>query len=300
MYNFARWLPNVRQTEISMNKSLLKIVLIALCGLMAMSCSEYSKLLKSNNFDAMYEKAVEYYEIEKYSRAVDLLEVVAPYYSGALKEDTVTYYTGAAYYKMGDFFNSETIFDDFRRRFGRSAFLEDVEYMYAMGFYFSSPDPERDQTATLRAISAINEYLGRYPDSPKKEVCDERLVELQNKLYDQAYLNAMTYLKIGYHQSAVLALQNALDKYPRSPHREELLFRILEANYEYASNSRASRQVDRYLNTLDAYYNLIAEYPASEFRRNADRMYRNAKRYLDRRGVDTELQDDEMEQIEEM
>ncbi|MBQ6604901.1 MAG: hypothetical protein IIX17_04785, partial [Tidjanibacter sp.] len=64
--------------------------------------------------------------------------------------------------------------------------------------------------------------------------------------------------------------------------------RIVEANYEYASNSHASRQVDRYLNTLDAYYNLIAEYPESEFRNEADRMYRAAKRFLDRRGVDTE------------
>ena len=147
------------------------------------------------------------------------------------------------------------------------------------------------------AITAINEYLGRYPDSPKKEQCEARLDELQNKLYDQAYLNAMTYLKIGYHQSAVLALKNALDKYPRSPHREELLFRILEANYEYASNSRAARQVDRYLNTLDAYYNLIAEYPESEFRREADRMYNTAKRYLDRRGVDTEQVGEEQEEL---
>lgn len=280
-----------------MKKNFLRIVFVLLCGLTAISCSEYSKLLKSNNFDAMYERAVEYYEAEKYTRAADLLEVVAPYYSGALKEDTITYYKGAAYYKMGDFINSETIFDDFRRRFGRSAYLEDAEYMYAMGFYFSSPGPERDQTATLRAITAINEYLGRYPDSPKKEQCEARLDELQNKLYDQAYLNAMTYLKIGYHQSAVLALKNALDKYPRSPHREELLFRILEANYEYASNSRASRQVDRYLNTLDAYYNLIAEYPESEFRREADRMYNTAKRYLDRRGVDTEQVGEEQEEL---
>lgn len=274
--------------KMSMKKNLSRIFLIVVCGLVAVGCSEYSKLLKSNNFDAMYDLAVEYYDAERYTRAADIFEVISPYYSGSLKEDTVTYYKGAAYYKMGDFINSETIFDNFRRQFGRSVYLEDAEYMYAMGFYFSSPDPERDQTATLRAITAINEYLGRYPESSKKEVCEERIAELQQKLHDQAYLNAMTYLKIGYHQSAVIALQNALDKYPRSTHREELLFRIVEANYEYASNSHASRQVDRYLNTLDAYYNLIAEYPESEFRNEADRMYRAAKRFLDRRGVDTE------------
>ncbi len=242
----------------------------------------------------MYERAVEFYDAEKYTRSAELLEIISPYFKGSLKEDTVTYYTGASYYKMGDFITSESIFDEFRHTFGRSSYLEDVEYMYAMGFYFSSPKPDRDQTATIKAISAINEYLGRYPNSSKKELCEERIEELQNKLYDQVFVNAMTYLKIERYQSAVVALQNALDKYPRSPHREELLYRILEANYEYASNSRAVRQVDRYLNTLDAYYNLIAEYPESEYRRNADRMYNTAKRYLDRRGVDTEnVGDDE-------
>lgn len=282
--------------KISMMKNLSRIFVIVVCGLLAVSCSEYSKLLKSKDFDGMYAKAIEYYDAEKYTRAADLLEAISPYYSGSLKEDTVTYFKGAARYKMGDFISSETIFDEFRRQFGRSVYLEDAEYMYAMGFYFSSPGPERDQTATLRAITAINEYLGRYPESEKKDVCNERLAELEQKLHDQAYLNAMTYLKIGYHQSAVIALQNALDKYPRSTHREELLFRIVEANYEYASNSRAIRQVDRYLNTLDAYYNLIAEFPESKFRREADRMYRVAKRFLDRRGVSTDEQAEDTEE----
>ncbi len=270
---------------------------MAICTLLAVGCSEYNKLLKSNDYDAMYERAVEFYDMEKYARSAELLEIISPYFRGSLKEDTVTYYTGASYYKMGDFFTSEAIFDEFRHTFGRSTYLEEVEYMYAMGFYFSSPKPERDQTATIKAIAAINEYLGRYPQSTKKDLCEERIEELQNKLYDQAYLNAMTYLKVERYQSAVVALQNALDKYPRSPHREELLYRILEANYEYASNSRTVRQVDRYLNTLDAYYNFVAEYPESEYRRSADRMYNTAKRYLDRRGVETEEQDEDDQMV---
>ena len=38
--------------KMSMKKNLSRIFLIVVCGLVAVGCSEYSKLLKSNNFDA--------------------------------------------------------------------------------------------------------------------------------------------------------------------------------------------------------------------------------------------------------
>ncbi len=263
-----------------MKKAIPYAVLSIACLLALAGCGGYNQLLKSNDSELMYVKGLEYYKKGKYQRAIQLFEQIKPVFIGTAREDSLSYYLGAAYYKKGEFDSSEITFDDFRRRFGRSAFLEDVEYMYAMGFYFSSPPPYRDQAVTVQGITAITEYLERYPNSTKRETAEKRLQELREKLYDKEYLNARTYYKIGRYKSAITALKNALAKYPDSPHREEMLYLVAVSTYELADNSIQSLQRDRYLDMMDAYYSFIAEYPESRYRRELDKLMNNAKEYI--------------------
>ena len=216
--------------RIDVNKAL-----VVLAGVTAASCSGYSKVLKSNDSNLKYQTAIEYTDKGKYNKALTLFQDVAHVYAQSARADTLAYYTGLCYYKSGDFVSSAELFDGFRRRFGRSPFLEDAEYMYAKGFYFSSPKPEYDQTATHQALQAITEYLDRYPNSVKKDQLIENMIELRQKLYDKAFMNAKVYYDIGYYNSAVTALQNAIDMYPESGHREELAYLIVSAHCLYAT-----------------------------------------------------------------
>lgn len=118
-------------------------------------------------------------------------------------------------------------------------------------------------------MQAIGEYLERYPNSHKKEDLAENLLDLRQRLYDKAYLNAKLYYDIGYYNSAVTALNNAIKRYPDSNHREELLFLIVCSHYEFAKNSVALKQRQRYLDMQDAYYTFIEEYPESTYRKDA-------------------------------
>lgn len=259
-------------------------------------CSPFNKLLKNNDSEEMFAAAIDYYREGDYDHALQLLQEVAPRYNGTMRADTILYYTGCCFYKQGDFGSSAMVFDDYRRTYGRSPLLEDVEYMLAMGYYFSSPQPTRDQTVTMQAIQAIGEYMERYPESVKKPVCEMRVEELKQKLYDKSFLNAKTYHKTRRYKAAIIALRNALTDFPDTPHREEILYLTLESCYELASGSVASMQVDRYLETMDAYYNFISEFPESEHRRAADRMQRHSKNFLAKHNADVdagiEVEDD--------
>lgn len=198
-------------------------------------------------------------------------------YAQSARADTLAYYTGLCYYKSGDFVSSAELFDGFRRRFGRSPFLEDAEYMYAKGFYFSSPKPEYDQTATHQALQAITEYLDRYPNSVKKDQLIENMIELRQKLYDKAFMNAKVYYDIGYYNSAVTALQNAIDMYPESGHREELAYLIVSAHCLYARNSVASLQRQRYLDTRTPITISSTNIPTASTRRRSTRCSRRPR-----------------------
>lgn len=269
-----------------MNKRVIFRFVALVVVLMMVGCGSYNKLLKRNNPDEMFYAAIDYYNGGDYERALQLFDEISPRYATTLRADTIMYYTGCCFYKRGDFTSSAQIFDEYRRTYGRSPLLEDVEYMYAMGYYFSSPEATRDQTTTIQAIQAINEYMERYPSSPKLPLCQMRIEELKGKLYDKSFYNARTYHKTRRYKAAIIALRNALDQYPETPHREEILYLTLESSYELASNSISSLQVDRYLDTMDAYYNLISEFPDTKHRRAAERIQRQCKNFLAKHNVE--------------
>ncbi len=244
------------------------------------SCGEYNRLVKSKDTNLKFQKGIEYFQKGKFNRTITLLSDVAPLLVGTEREDSVMYYLGSAYFSDGDLYTSSEVFDDFRRRFGRSPFIEAAEYKYATGFYYMSPDPNRDQSETVKAIAAISEYLARYPQSIQRPLCEARIAELQHKLYEKSYINARTYYKTARYKSAVIALRNAIAEYPKTPYREELLYLTTRSCYELATNSIPSLQRDRYMDMMDSYYTFIAEFPDSKHRSEMDRMQRRAKEFL--------------------
>jgi outer membrane protein assembly factor BamD len=252
----------------------------------------YNRLLKSTNYELMYTEGLRYYNMKKkgedyntsanYQKAQNLFDAAfrSQRFVGTERQDSISYYLGCSFYKSGSFDVSEQIFDGFRQSFPNSIFIEDVEYMYAMGFYFSSPDPEYDQTRTLRAMASITDYQRRYPNTVKKTECEERMLELQQKLYKKSYENARLYYTIGQYKAAVKSLNNAIDEYPESPYREELMYLATRSAYLFAKNSIFSMQTDRYMSMMDNYYNLISEYPGTKHLREVEKMQEEASTHI--------------------
>lgn len=276
MHNFAN---PFNMYKLIMRNSPGKIALVLIAAL-SVSCTGYNKLLKSKDHEAKYNKAVEYYEKKKYSKTIQLLADIHGVYQNTEKEEDILYYLGAALYKMGDFLSAQEALDHFRKSYGRSPYLEDVEYMYAKSFYFSSPSHERDQSMTIKAMTAIREYLAHYPNSSKKEALLENMQELQQKLYDKSFYNARLYYKIGYYNSAVVALRNAIDEFPQSPHNEELYYLIVSSWHKFALGSVHSKQRERFQSMEDSYYSFIAEYPESKYRKEVEQMHAEATKFL--------------------
>ena len=244
------------------------------------------KVIKSDDPALIYEEALKYYNREKWKPAGDLFDACQAYYVGDMKEDSIAFFSARSKFKGRDYVEATTQLDEFRRKFGRSVFIEDSEAMLAMCHYYLAPDPTRDQTVTGEAIVAFSEFIERYPNSKRVEAFSELITELTERLKKKAYLNAYTYFKIQRYKSAVVALRNALKLYPETPHREEMLYLIAVSNYRLAHNSIEEKQGERYLNVLDSYYSFINEFPESKHRKELERYTKEAKDYLDKNNID--------------
>ncbi len=260
------------------------VLMVALSG-----CHGVSTVLKSGDPELIYNSALEYYQKEKWDRASTLFEGVAHYYIGSQREDSIAFLNARCKYKARDYYTASTLLDEFRRKFGRSLFIEDAEGMYAMCFYYQSPPPERDQTTTGQAIMAINDFVSRYPNSVRIEQFKNIEQELTGRLHEKAYLNAYTYYKIGRYKSAITAFKNALKQFPESARREDIMYLIVDSSYKYASNSITSKQPERYLTMLDSYLTFKEEFPESERMNSLNRMAKDARDYLVKNNKDNNI-----------
>lgn len=257
------------------------IPLIAAWAVFA-SCSSIQRVINTSDNDLIFNRGLVYYNAEKWTKAILLFEHCEPYLKGFPQEDSVAYYKAHSYYRNYDFHTAATLFDEFRRNYGRSVFIEDAEAYYARSLYNMCPDPERDQTTTSAAIIAIAEFLSHHPNSDQRDYFVELTRDLTWRMEERTYLNAYTYYKIARYDSAIIAFRNALKKYPDSHRREDIMYYIVMSAYKFADNSVASKQSDRFMTTLDSYYSFVMEYPESKYRTELDKLSETAKRYIEK------------------
>lgn len=274
--------------EVYMRKFLSYIIPLVVVWALAASCSSLQRVINTDDPDLIFQRGLEYYKGEKWTKAILLFEHCEPYLKGFPQEDSVAYYKAHSYFKNVDYQTSATLFDEFRRTYGRSVFIENAEALYAISLYNMCPSPERDQTTTAAAIIAISEFLSHHPNSAQRDYFLEMTHDLTWRMEERTYLNAYTYYKILRYDSAIIAFRNALKKYPDSHRREDIMYYITMSAYKFADNSVVSKQSDRFMTMLDSYYSFIMEYPESKYRQELDQAAEVAKRYIEKNKADDE------------
>ncbi|MDD5184801.1 MAG: outer membrane protein assembly factor BamD [Paludibacter sp.] len=260
------------------------LVLLVLI-LSLVSCSEYQKLLKSDDAELKYTKAVEYFDKGDFMRASTLFDAVANYYKGTERSETVLNYLAKSYMGQKDYATASDYYKTYVKTYPKGKYVIESKYMIGYCYYLDSPDARLDQTSTYSAISALQEFIEIYPESERVPEANKLLDELTNKLAYKAYLNSKLYYNLGNYlgnnyESCVITAQNALKDYPATSYREELSMLILEAKYEQAVQSVEVKKIERYRNTVDEYYNFINEFPDGKYRKQADKIFNECKKIV--------------------
>ena len=265
----------------------IRNLILALVAVAAMSSckSQYEILLNSNDADAKYKAAFEYFNNKKYSKAASLFESLSVLTNGTERDDTVRYYWGLSNYNFKDYYTAETNFEQFVESYPRSPFAEDARFLRLDCLYRSTLRYELDQTPTYKALTAISEYMLEYPNSGNMPVCRDMLTDLNERLDRKAYESAKLYYKMEEYLSSRVAFKNVLKDDAENIYREDILYYIAMSSYKYASLSVPAKQKERYLSFIDDYFNFIGELPDSHYRKELDAVYARAQKALGKQGV---------------
>ena len=263
-----------------MRTSLLLIAFL----LLMVSCSDYQRVLKSDDAGLKYKHAETYYDSAKYKKALKLMEQIVPVYRGKPQAEKLMFMYANTFYKLEDYYLSGYQFERFVLSYGKSDSLEVAAYRSAESYYELSPRYSLDQEDTYKGLEKLQEFINTYPNSEYRDVANLKVMELSEKLQKKDIETAKQYLKIGEtlgtFKNAIEAFDNFILDHPGSIYRPDAYFGKFEAAYRLAINSFPSLVEERLNTSLEYYADFKKYYPSNKFHEDAEKILEDINKRL--------------------
>lgn len=268
-----------------------KLLAIFASVLLLTSCAhEFNQVFKSTDYDYKYEFAKECFAKGKYSNAVTLLQDLVTIEKGTDNAQECLYMLAMAEYQLKDYQAAAETFKKYYQSYPRGFYAENASFYVGQSLFMSTPEPRLDQTPTVSAIAAFQDYLDIFPNGNMKGTAQQRMFELQDKLVMKEYLSAKLYYNLGSYfgnctgggnnyEACIVTAENALNDYPYSKLREDFAILVMKSKYELAQMSIEEKKLQRYQDAEDECYGFINEYPDSKERTTAEKYIAKCKEY---------------------
>lgn len=225
---------------------------------------------------------MEYYNKGDYGKCLPLLDELVAIYRMSDKAETIYYTYAWCHYHLKEYYLAAYYFKSFAKSFPDSKYAEECHFMSAMCNVRNSPSYSLDQTETLTAINELQAFLNRYPESDKRDSCNNIMDGLRNKLETKMFEGAYLYYKIEKYKAASVALKSVLEEYPDSRYKEEIYYLIVKSNYLLAANSIDSKKTERFNETIKSYNTFVTLFGESAKKRELEELTENSKKELER------------------
>lgn len=268
-----------------------KLILLTFAVTMLLSCSnEFNAVYKSGDYMYKYEYAKRCYVQGKYNNAQTILGDIVTLLKGTEYAEESLYMYGMSLYHNLDYEMAAETFKKYCTSYPKGKFTE-LAFLYtAESLFDSSPEPRLDQTPTMSAIKAYQQFLDIYPQSEHAAMAQERLITLQDKLVMKELYNARLYYNLGTYfgncltggsnyEACIITAENAIKDYPYMNNREDFAVLIMKSKYYLAHNSVDEKKQERFQNAEDECYGFINEYPDSPNRKTAEEFIGVCKKY---------------------
>ncbi|HET8854965.1 MAG TPA: outer membrane protein assembly factor BamD [Salinimicrobium sp.] len=253
-----------------MKKGILLIGLV----LLAVSCSEYQKILKSDDVGLKYTTAEQLYEEaeagegnvdRKYRRALRLFEQIVPEYRGKPQAQKLMYLYADTYYEMEDYYLAGYQFERFVESYPQSEKVEEAAFKGAKSYFFLSPPYYLDQSDTKQGIDKLQSFINRFPESEKLDQANELIAKLRLKLEKKEFEIAKGYHHRRDYRAAITSFGNFLENFPGSTFTEEAQFYQFDSAYQYAINSYRYAMEERLTAAEDYFEEYKEDFPEGKF-----------------------------------
>lgn len=223
----------------------MRLFLVVFSSFLIYSCSEYSKIVRGDNYQLKYETANGMYDKEKYSKCIVLYEQIYQHSPRSGEGELAYYRLAKSYFEIEDYYMAEYYFGSYLSRFPFSNNKEQAAFSKVMCSVRNSPNYSLDQSETNKAINDIQEFIYTFPESEFIDSCNVLIDNLRLKLEKKDFEEVKLYSKTEKFRAAVTSAELFIGRYPKSIFLEEAYYLMVKNSYSLAQNSIDSKKQER-------------------------------------------------------
>ncbi len=227
------------------------ILLLLLVGFT--SCNELEKIQKSSNTELKLQKANEYYDKAQYGKAIILYEELLTIFKGTKRFEDIYYKYAMSYYKQGTYLSASYHFKNFSDLFPSSKRREETSFLHSKSLYENTKDYTLDQAGTKKTIEELQNFINMYPKSKRVKDANLMIDASRVNLESKEKYAAELYFKVSRYRAAAIYFEQIINKYPDSKDIDYYQYKVLQCRYNYAKQSIAKKQKERFKQVLEDY-----------------------------------------------
>lgn len=207
----------------------LRAVLVGVTVFSLAACSSDDKNAELDKpVDQLYSEgaaALADNDYKKSAKSFEEVERQYPYSQWATKAQLMAAY---AQYQGGDYDSAVATLDRFIQLRPGNADIAYAYYLRAISFYERITDVTRDQTNTREAEKALQDIVGRFPNTPYARDAILKLALVQDQLAGAEMEVGRYYLKRKIYNAALPRFQTVVEKFQTTNQVPEALHRMVE------------------------------------------------------------------------
>ena len=197
------------------------------CLLALSACSK--KLTKEEGCQEKWDKAAPKFAKGSYTASKELLNEIVTTCPGSPFTEEAMFDLGEVHYHLKEWEEAESEYGSFLKEFPNSKkFGERARYRLAQVTGEQVEGPARDQSKTLEAIAAWENFLDEYPEGPRSDSAKGEIDKLKSVLARKQMMIARLYSRMDEPQAAAIYYKEALKEYGGRVNEREVNLKLAE------------------------------------------------------------------------
>jgi outer membrane protein assembly factor BamD len=238
-------------------KYLVSIGMVLIVSLLLIGCAGKKKIQSTPKDPAvLYTEGMVLFNKGKYPEAIEIFTRLKDYFpSDELYAPKADLRIADCYFSREEYPEAVTRYMEFKKQHPFHPDIPYLEYQVGLCYYRQVLSKDRDQKATVKALTAFQNVVANYPDSIFAQKAQEKIIFCRRRLAENELYIAYFYLRLGKYEAAEKRSVATLTKYPASGVDDEALYYLALALHKQERNTEA----------LTPLTQLVGDYPQSTF-----------------------------------
>lgn len=223
-----------------------KTLLIFLFAVIFYGCSS-SVNTANMSADEYFQYALSLFKDEDYIQAIQEFQSILLQYPGNAIADDAQYYLAESHFQKGEYILAAYEYSRLIKDIPASEYVPKAQFMLAQSYYELSPKFPLDQKYTRKAIEEFQAFIDFFPADERVADAEKKINELNTKLAEKEYNNAVIYEKLGYNDAALFYFNLVADTYHDTKYGPEAMFKKIKLLADKKDNKETLKAISSFL-----------------------------------------------------